>query len=710
MPYTNTVRRQGKTRVRGLFAWFFLAAVSLALLAFSGGVDAKAASRGRQTPQPAWSPEQAAKSMVRYFERMSEPKPFVVRTGKEWEAHRDAIRRRILKDINLDPLPERIPLDPHYSEPIEHPWCVIHKVAFQLWPGVYSRGLLFMPRELREKPAPAVLCVHGHTDDGYADADEQRRYLTFAKLGYVTFVTPQDHHEDILRGYSHQTYMVWNNMRGLDFLQSLPEVDPDRIGVNGLSGGGLQSQMLVALDSRLKAATIGGMTCDYREELFPYRYHCECNHWPEAMTYTDQPEISTLGFPTPIQFLTMDDWTAHFAADNFPTIQMIYRDNGFADRAECLYWPTEHMYDRVKRERTYWWAEKWVRGNRKAAIPSEPENVPILSPAKVLLGLEVDVPRERTYEAYIQSSFRREDRLGAGVDGWKEYRMRMKEALLELVGDAEVLAAEGDPVSSELRPAWAGRLNVEEILVPSEGGIVIPSVVIHPEPGMTPRAVEIYLSTAGRAAAAKNPAPYLARVRQGAVVVLPDVRFSGDYAVERLAGRIRPELVKFKQAYPLRMPNDHAEEIRNLAGAWNRNGIIWGRPVPGMMVSDLRCVVDFLQRLPGLQDAEFRVETRDTSALALAALFAACLDPRIKSVDADFRDHRFAQTVLWADDLTALPIVSRVLCFGDIPQWASLLADRALTLRNVPTTAAERSRLEAIFARLGNRKGLKIKD
>jgi len=99
-------------------------------------------------------------------------------------------------------------------------------------------------------------------------------------------------------------------MRGLDFLESLPEVDRQRMGVCGLSGGGLQSQMLVATDSRIKAATIAGMTCEFRESLFPHNTHCWCNHWPNVTTYTDAPEISALGFPAAVQYLTMNDWTA----------------------------------------------------------------------------------------------------------------------------------------------------------------------------------------------------------------------------------------------------------------------------------------------------------------------------------------------------------------------------------------------------------------
>jgi hypothetical protein len=222
--------------------------------------------------------------------------------------------------------------------------------------------------------------------------------------------------------------------------------------------------------------------------------------------------------------------------------------------------------------------------------------------------------------------------------------------------------------------------------------------------------VEVYLSEEGRLAAVKNPGPYLTRVQRGAVVVLPDLRFSGDYGVRQLAGQLRPELSQFKPAYPLRMPADSAALVSNLSAAWDRNGIIWGRPVPGMMAHDLRCVIEFLEKQPRFQSAGFHLWTKDTSALALTALLAACLDSRIKSVDTDFLGHRFEKAKLWKDDLTALPVVSRILCSGDIPQWAALLADRRLTLRHVPMSGQERRTLEGAFARLGNRKGLKLVD
>lgn len=655
-----------------------------------------------------WSAEQAAERMVQYFERISQPKPFTVRTGKDLKDHCDAIRARILKDLNLDPLPERIDLDAHYSDTKEHPWCTIRRVAIQLWPGVYSRCLLYMPRQFPEQPAPAALCPHGHEPEGYADPDLQKRFLMLAKLGYVVLATPQDHHEDLLRGYAYQTYMTWNNMRALDFLGTLPEVDKNRIGVSGLSGGGLQTQMIVALDPRIKAATIAGLTCAYREIIFPNAVHCYCNHWPNVMSYTDQPEISALSCPTPVQYLTMNDWTAHFAADDFPAIQILYRENGHPDRTEVVYWPSPHVYDRPKRERTYWWMEKWVRGKRHSPIPLEPDDIQIVSPAKALLQWEVEVPQERTFEEYARETTRPAVQLGRGADGWRTYREQMIAALRELLGESHALPTQERATARGLQASWTSDLKVEEALVPSEDRVLIPAWIIYPPEDKKKTGVEVYLSNEGRSVAEKAPQPYLDRARQGAVVVLPDLRFSGDYSVEQLADRIRPERMQFRQASPSSYGASAGQRQHQVADAWDRTGILWGRPVPAMMVHDLRCVLDFLEHERGTESLPVQVAARDSAVLSLAGLLAACLDPRIHAVDLDFQGRCFAKAGLWSNDRAGLPTISGMLRYGDVPQWVAVLADRHVTLRHLAKPDETRPWLEEAFANSGTGMNLQL--
>ena len=359
-----------------------------------------------------------------------------------------------------------------------------------------------------------MLCTVGHFWNGYEDANEQRRYLTFAKMGYVVFVTTQMHYEDILHGYSYQTLMVWNNMRALDFMQSLPEVDGKRLGVCGLSGGGLQSEMIAGLDNRLKAATIAGMTCSFQELSFPHAHHCSCNHFPNINTYSDHPEISTLNLPMAVQYLTMNDWTAHFAADNFPTIQTLYRENGYRDRTECLYWPTEHVYDRAKRERTYWWMEKWVRGNRRAVIVPEPDNIEIVSKPNALLNWKVEVPHERPYLDYVSEVLETRN-AGVGKRRRVESILRADERSLAATAGRGANAPPKEKSSfKEVNPSWSQGLKVEEFLVAGEDQLLIPGLVIYPPQDKKTAAAEICLSEAGRTAVEKDPQPYLVKAQR----------------------------------------------------------------------------------------------------------------------------------------------------------------------------------------------------
>src|SRR5580704_15641067 len=122
--------------------------------------------------------------------------------------------------------------------------------------------------------------------------------------------------------------------RAIDILDSLPFVDTNRIGACGGSGGGMQTEMLLALDDRIKAAVIVGMTSDYREVLFPHVASAVCVHFPGALRIANQPEISALGLPTPVLYITMNDFTKNFIQDDFPRIQELYLANGCGARVQ----------------------------------------------------------------------------------------------------------------------------------------------------------------------------------------------------------------------------------------------------------------------------------------------------------------------------------------------------------------------------------------
>ncbi len=644
-------------------------AVFCALIAVPGrvpGDDAK----------PSGDRQQACKMLADYFEQMSVAKPLVVRQGAEWEARRRELRQRVLEVTGLSPLPERVPLDVRQSGPLDHPWCTVRRVYYRLWPGVVSSGLLFMPKQLPERPAPAMLCPHGHWGTGNAHPEVQKRCLNFARLGYVTFSSTQNHYEDLAIGVSHQTLMIWNNIRALDYLESLAEVDKARIGVAGESGGGLQTQMLTAVDDRVRAATIVGLTCDFREIMFPNATHCDCNHFPGVMRFTDHPEISTLGLPTPVQYLTMNDWTKTFEKKNSPTIRQLYAANGLSDRVHCKYFDTPHTYDKEKREYTYWWMERWVLGRNDAKLESEPETKTFA--VETLSKLSAEVPGDKGFgeigKIYERKRGYKAPRITSAAE-WESYRKQAVPMLKDLLGDGAALPRKGAAIAGPLRSE--GELAIQRVGYPSEGEIVVPAFVVRRKEAGGKLPVVVLLAAGGKDSLLAATGPNSARglAEKGALVVLPDVRCFGELFATG--------------------PDEKSQRH-----AWERNGIVWGRPVLGMAATDLRGVLDGIAGRPDADTARVEIVARGSGDLAAAALLAAALDPRIAEVDVDLAGCSFAKR--------NLALVSCILQHGDVLQWAALSANRKVALRNVPPEAGDRVWLAAVFEAAGNAAGLRI--
>jgi hypothetical protein len=126
------------------------------------------------------------------------------------------------------------------------------------------------------------------------------------------------------------------------------------------------------------------------------------------------------------------------------------------------------------------------------------------------------------------------------------------------------------------------------------------------------------------------------------------------------------------------------------------------------MTDDLRGVIDYLAHQRGVDARSVQITATGDAPLALVAIFAACLDPRITVLDADFAGRSFAASAAQRNSCNDLPLVCNILQYGDIPQWAALLADRRVTLRHLPLSNSPRRWLEDISARVGTKHDLQF--
>lgn len=188
------------------------------------------------------------------------------------------IRQQFLQQIGG--LPADTPLRPQITGRISRSGYSVEKVLFDSQPNFFVTAALFLPDWDRYSPPwPAVVVLCGHAAEGKLQDGYQRAAALAALNGLAAMVVDpigQGERRQILEadapslsptvehtlvgtaaiplGWNTARWMIHDGMRAMDYLQSRPDIQADRLGVMGNSGGGTQTSYLMALDERVLAA------------------------------------------------------------------------------------------------------------------------------------------------------------------------------------------------------------------------------------------------------------------------------------------------------------------------------------------------------------------------------------------------------------------------------------------------------------------------
>ncbi|MYC81737.1 MAG: hypothetical protein F4X19_06540 [Acidobacteria bacterium] len=371
--------------------------------------------------------------------------PFL--TEEAWLKRAGDLRRQIEVSTGLWPPVEKSPLKARIFGKVSKGDYSIEKVFFESYPGFYVTGNLYRPVG-KKGPFPGILTPHGHWAYGRLEnqslASMPGLGINLARQGHVVFAYDmlayndsrqvKDHRRPLDRSFSlwgidWLGIQLWNSIRSVDFLQSLSDVDSDRIGCTGASGGGTQTFLLTAVDDRVKVSAPVNMISHYMQG------GCICENQANLRLDTNNMEIGALMAPRPLLMVSASgDWTRETPRVEFPAVQSVYRLLGAGHKAQTMQSMADHNYNRESREAVYAWFGRWLLGESDASQFSE-KRFRLGSPSEFLVFFGRDLPESAVTEeemlASLKDSFRRQidDLRPRDSEGLSRFRELMSPAL-----------------------------------------------------------------------------------------------------------------------------------------------------------------------------------------------------------------------------------------------------------------------------------------
>lgn len=609
------------------------------------------ALQAQQKPDPYQrmlaSQRQVTEYLVREARRITGLAGAELASKDDWEPVREQRRREMRDMLGLDPLPPKTPLNVRISGVIDKPEYTIEKVAFESLPGVYVTASLYLPKK-RDGPVPAVIYVSGHAFSPHgAKTYYQRHPIAFARHGYVSMILDPIQiaetfalHHGILNnemyewyslGYTPAGVEVWNVIRALDYLETRPEVDKDRFGITGRSGGAAMSWFAAAVDPRIKvvAPVMGISTYAANVAENTQRLHCDCMFAVNGYRH-DLLHQGGLIAPRPLYMM-------HGKQDRlFPVpgyeefekrVGALYASYGASEKFRNLVVDTGHQDSDLLRGEAIHWFDRWLKAIPRRTLDLEYSDLPTKDLAVFDETPPKDAQNPRVHEFFTAGS---PPRTYTTEAEWSHRRLDLMTRLRENVFRAFPEAAS----SPELRPG--AREDFERLV----------SLQFDSEPGLS-------VETMFRAAE-ETGGPSLLYVASGGED-LPAVR---DTLRQVWGSKTNALMI----VYPRGIGEVSWE--KKFVKDTLRNAMHTGRTIDSMRTWDVLQAARILHARAGGP-----VVTLGSGVSGILGLYAALFNNTIEQV----------MLIDAPPSHVGGPVLLNVLRYADLPEVAGLLAPRRLT-------------------------------
>lgn len=300
-------------------------------------------------------------------------------------------RRQYMDMMGLANLPaakERPPVPYEITGVVDRPSYRIEKLHYESLPNLHVTANLYLPKAgTSAARRPGILYVCGHLQN--QKVQYQAHAKRFAELGFPTLIVETVQLGEVTgyhhgcyregwfhwysRGYSPAAIEMLNGIRGLDLLAARPEVDAERLGVTGISGGGAVTWWIAAADERVKVCSPVCGTATLEAHIYDRVVdgHCDCMWWVNTALW-DLADVGALFAPRPLLIASANQ-DGIFPIDSIRKVhsqlETLYRTLGKPEHLRLVETPGGHSYHEQSRTAIFSWFLKHLMG--KDVSPSQ---------------------------------------------------------------------------------------------------------------------------------------------------------------------------------------------------------------------------------------------------------------------------------------------------------------------------------------------------